>query len=150
MPQKPLDQLSPSYRKRIENAMAKGKTRQQARGHKTGESKIRREKEMSRYGITSSEKGQITKFFNVVNSRLKPEDKIEYEKFLGRWRGSYDEFKRYKAKINEMHKQWLAMPSNLKYDARGDLTLDIAAQPFYREIIGGDFYFVDNRWFFYH
>lgn len=150
MASKPLEQLSPAYRKRIQSAMAKGKTRQQARGHKEGESRIRREKEMSRYGVTSSEKGQITKFFNVVNSRLKPEDKIEYEKFLGRWRGNYDEFKQYKAKVNEMHKQWLSMPSNLKYDTRGDLALEIAAQPFYREIIGGDFYSIDNRWFFYH
>jgi type III secretory pathway component EscV len=62
MPTKPLDQLSPAYRARLERNFAKGKTRQQARGHKVKEHVEREKKEKEKTGLTSSQKQQIKKF----------------------------------------------------------------------------------------
>jgi hypothetical protein len=62
MPTKPLDQLSPAYRARLERNLAKGKTRQQARGHKVKEHIEREKKEKQKTGFTSSQKQQIKKF----------------------------------------------------------------------------------------
>jgi len=62
MPTKPLDQLSPAYRARLERNLAKGKTRQQARGHKEKEHVERNIKEKAKTGLTSSQKQAIKKF----------------------------------------------------------------------------------------
>lgn len=150
MAKKPLEQLSPAYRKRIENALAKGKTRQQARGHKAGESKIRREKELSRYGLTNSQTAQIKKFFAEVQARP-DQAPLDYNRFISRWRGNYEDFKKYRAKVRQLHDEWEALPNNQKYIARGDGALILAAEPFERDnSLIGDFEPLDLRWFFYH
>jgi hypothetical protein len=72
MARKPLSQLSPAYRRRVERAMAQGKTRQQARGHKPREHVIRKEKEQARAArghLTSRQKEQIKKFAKEQHSR---------------------------------------------------------------------------------
>jgi hypothetical protein len=62
MPQKSLEQLSPAYRRRLERNLAKGLTRQQARGHKEREHLIRKQREIREGKLTSSQKSSIKKF----------------------------------------------------------------------------------------
>jgi Ca2+-binding EF-hand superfamily protein len=62
MATKPLSQLSPAYRKRIEAALAKGKSRQAARGHKVKEHVIRKQKSIEATGLTPSQRDAIRKF----------------------------------------------------------------------------------------
>lgn len=65
---KPLDQLSPAYRKRIERAQAKAAaegrefTRQQARGHKAREHVERARHEIEREGITRAQRQTIERW----------------------------------------------------------------------------------------
>lgn len=73
MARKPLSQLSPAYRRRVERAMAQGKTRQQARGHKPREHAIRKEKEQAKAArghLTTRQKQQIQKFAKEQHGRV--------------------------------------------------------------------------------
>ena len=62
MATKPIDQLSPAYRRRIERAMARGKTRQAARGHKVREHVERRQRERERYGLRLDQRQVIERW----------------------------------------------------------------------------------------
>lgn len=151
MASKSLDQLSPAYRRRIENAMAKGKSRQQARGHKTKEHVERKEKEISRYGLSSSEKGNITKFFNrLERTQKKGDEPLDKDRYMNFWRGNYPNFLKYKQKILAMHKEWLKMNPDTRYDVRGPLNLVAAARDFEDVPDVTSFKDVDLRWFYYH
>lgn len=67
---KPFDQLSPKYRRRIERAMARGKTRQQARGHKEREHIERREREREESGgLSRYENDAIRRWYDRFNPR---------------------------------------------------------------------------------
>lgn len=74
MARKPRSELSPAYRRRIERAEARGKTRQQARGHKTKEHVIRKRREMSeaaRTGkLTSPQRQKIKAFLREQEPRI--------------------------------------------------------------------------------
>ena len=69
MATKPLDQLSPDYRRRIERGLASGKTRQQARGHKPQEHITRAEHVTARGGVTQSEKALIRRWVDATADR---------------------------------------------------------------------------------
>lgn len=96
MARKPLDSLSPAYRKRIERAEAEGFTRQAARGHKAREHVYRREREKRELGITRAENDVIRKWyrrsFNPNGQKGKPsEDRlidyaVEHGYAMFRWR----------------------------------------------------------------
>ena len=55
------------YARRIANATAKGKTRQQARGHVAREHVRRKEREIEREGITSQQRAVIRRFVERWN-----------------------------------------------------------------------------------
>lgn len=151
MAKKPFEQLSPAYRKRIENALAKGKTRQQARGHKQHEHIERKQKEVSRYGLTSSEKSNITKFFNRLEKTQKKDDEpLDKARYINYWRGNYPNFLKYKQKILAMHKEWLKLNPEARYDVRGPLNLIAAAKDFEDVPDITSFQDIDLRWFYYH
>jgi hypothetical protein len=60
---------SEAYSKRVARAEAKGKSRQQARGHKPKEHIERRAKEVERYGITTDQIRRIRAWYHVFNDR---------------------------------------------------------------------------------
>lgn len=121
MAHKPLDQLSPAYRKRIERALAKGKSRQQARGHKAQEHIARREKEREALGITGSELRTIRAWwrrnFQIgrIESGWPDEDTlVEYARESG-----YQSFKTYRQVWDEARRKYLRELKNGTYKTRG-------------------------------
>lgn len=64
MARKPLDQLSPAYRKRIISAERKGKSRQQARGHKPKEHIIRAERARAAHKLTEPERAVVRRWLH--------------------------------------------------------------------------------------
>jgi hypothetical protein len=66
---RPLSELSPAYRRRIERGLAKGKTRQGARGKKAGEHIIRKRKETALGGLPSSQRRAVEKFVRAQAER---------------------------------------------------------------------------------
>ena len=77
--------LSEKYRKRLEAGLLKGKTRQEARGKRAGEARIRREREREREenaGLTNEQVREIFAFgerrsFEVKESELDGWDYVQ-------------------------------------------------------------------------
>lgn len=89
--------LSPAYQRRIERALAKGKTLQQARGHKAREHVERKEKERAKnFGLTYDEERRIRDWairraFEIHDSHSDPQEFVEYFQAHG-----YEGFKQYR------------------------------------------------------
>lgn len=56
--------LSPAYAKRIASALARGKTVQEARGHRPGEARARKVREREQHGISSYDEKSIRHWVN--------------------------------------------------------------------------------------
>lgn len=71
---RPLSELSPAYRRRLERAMAQGKTRQAARGHKAREHVERKAKELEKAktlgALTTPQRQKIAKFAKQQAARM--------------------------------------------------------------------------------
>jgi hypothetical protein len=69
---RPLEELSPAYRRRIERQLAKGKSRQEARGHKIKEHVQRREREIkSAQTIGTFTSGQRSQVRAYIRQQIK-------------------------------------------------------------------------------
>lgn len=97
MARKPRD-FKKEYERRIKNATAKGRTRQQARGHKEAEHIERREREIEERGITGAQEHTIENWYSRTYNpggslgRKDLEDVLELAKGEG-----YDAFKEWRA-----------------------------------------------------
>lgn len=124
MARKSLDQLSPAYRRRIERAEAKGKTRQQARGHKAREHVERRQKEAAKsaYELSKDQEASIHRWWN----RNTDPDRVEagwptlvkvlsYAGYNG-----YAEFQNYRNIWNAARTEYLRAVRNGTYVSKGE------------------------------
>jgi hypothetical protein len=114
---KPLSELSPAYRARIERGLAAGKTRQQSRGKKSGEHIERKSREVAKSGLTSSQKqtikkyvtAQIERYERTKNKGDKSKDFTEtYKNALKLYANNYEAFQ----VLQKVHLQ------NLRYKSR--------------------------------
>ena len=137
MPSKPLDQLSPKYRQRIERAMARGKSRQEARGHRPGEHVERRQREEEEYGLTHSEMATIRAWCGrYKNETRDADDVIEFARENG-----YGAFKTYRAVWEAARRQYLRELLSGEYASRGEQ---------YLEYLAGTAGVDDVSWLYYH
>lgn len=80
--------------------MARGKTRQEARGHRAGEARQRAERVRAEFGLSENEVRSIRTFVNrrgrlIHDATADPEEVIEYFRTRG-----YDAFKVYRDQFN--------------------------------------------------
>lgn len=69
MASKPRETWSEAYRKRIERGERLGKTRQQARGKRAGEHRIRKQREIEKYGLTGEQRQAVLRYLNMLPDR---------------------------------------------------------------------------------
>lgn len=137
MPAKPLAQLSPAYRRRIERALAQGKTRQQARGHKAHEHVERKQREIEEHGISSGQAATIRAWCaRYPNSAREADDVIEVAADRG-----YEWFQNYRQVWNQARGNYSrSMDRGTYFDAGEDYLdqlMELADVP-------------DEKWMFYH
>lgn len=114
-----LASLSPKYRQRIERGLAKGKSRQEARGHRPGEAAERREREREEIGVASSDRKAIQNFlrrFNPVGFKALPteEDLTDWVRENG-----YEQFQIYRVTWDAARRAYLREQANGTYASRG-------------------------------
>lgn len=114
--------LSEKYKKRLERSLLQGKTRQEARGHKAGEARIRRERKREREenaGLTNDQVRQIFDFgerrsFEVKESELDGWDYVAAAQASG-----WNWFVRYRKIYQAARKVYLLENANGVYASRG-------------------------------
>lgn len=96
--------------------MARGKTRQQARGHKKEEHIERREKEREAYGLTQSEIRSIRTFCERYPNKDRDVDEVvDWYRELG-----YESFKTYRDTWNAARLQYQREQKAGTYASRGE------------------------------
>lgn len=129
--------LSPAYAKRIASAMARGKTRQQARGHRPGEAAARREREREEFGLSGSEIRSIRSWVGrYPNESREVEDIIDQARESG-----YEWFKNYRDVWNRARRQYLREQAAGTYASRG---------LGYLEMLTAEADASDISWLYYH
>lgn len=134
--------LSETYSRRVAGAIAKGKTRQQARGHKVKEHVERKQKEIAEHGISAQQIKTIIRWhsetFNPKDYREVPteEELVEWTKENG-----YDRFLQYRKVWDAARKQYLSELKDGTWESRGmgylhDLTKRAKAEQY--------------QWLYYH
>jgi hypothetical protein len=127
---RPLDQLSPKYRARIERGLARGKSRQAARGHVAKEHVVRKERERERLGIARSENDSIRRWyrrtFNPRGDAGKPSEETVVE--VASKRG-YPWFQRYRAKWEVIRRNYRREVRAGTYSSRGEGYLTTMGAP---------------------
>jgi len=120
-----------AYEKRIERGMAKGLTRQQARGHKPKEHIERKAKEIARYGMTTAQRAALRRGAERQAKRLglDPADKVKGLERVVRRRGvdaGMDAFHAWQRKIATLRK---AKRARVRKRIRKDGTLMFTGSP---------------------
>lgn len=130
------------YAKRIARGLAKGRTRQQSRGHVEKEHVVRAEREREEQGISGQELNSVrnwySKSFNPRGHDEKPDidDVIEFARSNG-----YEAFKQYRDTWNAARRTYIRELKDGTYASRGEPYLnmlnDTAGTP-------------DVPWLYYH
>lgn len=125
MARKPLDQLSPAYRRRIERAEAQGKTRQQARGHRAQEHVHRREREKEELGLTREQMRAIHRWCDRYPNERRDSDDVIAEAID---QGGYDWFVNYRDVWNAARRAYLRSQVEGSYASKGEGYLQMLAE----------------------
>jgi hypothetical protein len=125
------------YAKRIASAKARGKTRQQGRGHKAGEASHRRERERAEEGIASSEVRSIRAWCERYKNEGRDTDEVIEE---ARAKG-YAWFVNYRSVWNSARQTYLREQKAGTYASRG---------LGYLEMLAGMAEVSDIAWLYYH
>lgn len=103
------------YARRIASAKARGKTRQEARGHRPGEARQRREREREEFGLSSSEIRSITAWCDRYKNEGRDTDEVVSEAASN----GYDWFKNYRDVWNAARRTYLREQAAGTYASRG-------------------------------
>lgn len=111
--------LSPAYARRIANALARGKTRQQARGHKPGEARVRATREREEHGLSSYDERSIRNWVNrrsrqIHDSDFDADEVIEYFR-----EGGYETYIQYRDTWDHARRRYKAEQKDGSYASRG-------------------------------
>lgn len=126
------------YARRIARNLEKGKTRQQARGHRAQEHIYRAEREREELGLTRANIASIERWCNAYNNNEKrdPEDVIEEARENG-----YTWFVNYRDVWNQSRRKYLREQRNGTY---------ISGGPGYLEMLASLEVVPDIQWAYYH
>lgn len=111
------------YARRIERAKAKGKTRQQARGHRPQEHIYRAEREREEYGLTGSE----VRLIRAWGNRFKNEGRDIEEVIEAARENGYAWFVTYRDTWNSARRAYVREQNAGKYASRGTGYLEYLA-----------------------
>ena len=107
------------YARRIANALKKGKTRQQARGHRPQEHIARREREIAEEGITKAQTRIVfnwaaNRLYQIKDHEIEATDVVTWAQEVG-----YDAFKQYRHTWEAARRQYKREVRNGSYASRG-------------------------------
>lgn len=113
------------YRKRIERGLAKGKTRQQSRGHVVKEHIERAKRERETFGLTAAQISRIRSWCDRYNNDEKrdPESVIDEARERG-----YEWFQNYRDTWNAARRQYLREMKAGTYASRGMSYLEMLTE----------------------
>ena len=129
------------YQRRIAKALAAGKTRQAARGHKVKEHIIRREREVAEAGVSASQLRSIRSFlarFNPIGFKDIPDEEtlVEFVQQNG-----YAAFQQYRKIWDAARRQYVREKTDGSYESRGLQ---------YLHHLTGMALSPDEKWLYYH
>lgn len=132
------------YERRIRNATKRGKTKQEARGHRKGEHIERAEREREELGITRAQENTIRGWYSrnynphnyPENARADLDDALEYARENG-----YDAFKQWRTVWDIVRRTYLQEVADGSYASRGQAYLiDITSKAGVEDV----------SWLYYH
>lgn len=140
---------SKAYRERLIRNLQKGKTRQQARGHKPQEHIDRREKEIAKQGLTNDQirivfKWAENRWYNVHDTT-----DVEYPWYVVEWakKQGYDHFQVYRHAWEKLRRDYLARGRETKFSLE---TLQQYATEMELNLPPGSKGEGDVSWLYYH